>query len=304
LLSKLQELSRHDILRLTITNDNDNDITNASNPSNSNLHWDDKEARIGFPNPTTNSNAPSNANANANGKGLHGSTKTAAKRRLAALKRVLKKRQQHPNTSTTKSKCRSPPFTPVVSLEIAAELSTADTDTDRDIPAQSHQVNTEILTLTNINNYVCPKQASYAGSNPAQSSSYQQLAQSVLAQIPTPIVDALDIDHPSASRHNNNRRQLYTHQVAAIESALQNKHTLVCTGTGSGKSLGFLLPVLQAAYCRGEKYLHLFPIKALAQDQLVQLFRHHPALYQTNINDSTYRTTTLEVTLGYMRLFS
>ena len=330
LLSKLQQLSRHDILQLTLTNDNDDDDDNAntSNTSDSKLHWDDKEARIGFPNLLTNSDEPSDANANA--KGLHGSTKTAAKRRLAALKRILKKQQQQQKTneSTTKSiSSSSTCTTKVVSPEIIT--CTNPSTTDIDTPVVSSQVNTEsqvnaekdwtlpsdqdldlemelerdqvvlederharqalqqlfqfqtkssklhqIDTETNSITHVCPKQASYAGSNPAQNSSYKQLSPSFLAQVSTPILDALDIDHPSSAasiRSKNKRRQLYTHQVAAIESALQNKHTLVCTGTGSGKSLGFLLPVLQAAYCQGETSLILFPTKALAQDQLVKL---------------------------------
>jgi DEAD/DEAH box helicase domain-containing protein len=316
LLSKLQELSRHDILQLTLSNDNGNDNANAndSDPFNSNLHWDDKEARIGFPNPLTDSNEPSDGN----GKGLHGSTKTAAKRRLAALKRILKEqlKQQQKNKSTTKSNSSIPTLTTtVVSPETATctNPSTTGIDTESQVNAEKdwnlpsdqdsdleleldeevlqderqarsalqqlfqfqtkssklHKIDTETNSIT----HICPKQASYAGSNPAQASSYQQLSPSVLAQVPTPILNALDINHPSAASigSKNKRRQLYTHQVAAIESALQHKHTLVCTGTGSGKSLGFLLPVLQAAYCRGETSLILFPTKALAQDQLVKL---------------------------------
>jgi DEAD/DEAH box helicase domain-containing protein len=333
LLSKIEQLSRHDLLNLTKKTNADANNLNANSsdldPSSSNLdlHWDDKEVRIGFPNPcTTNNSIPSDGNGN--GKGLHGSTKTAAKRRLAALKRILKK-QEHTKQSIKSSATSS---ASVVSPEIAANPSITDADTDIHIsvvPVVSHvAVNTEtkdaeknwnfpsdqdasdleleldpifesederqahqalqqffqfqpkttrklhqIYTETNtIPSHICPQQASYAGSNPAQASSYQQLSESVLARIPMPLLDALDIDHPSnASRSSNKKRQLYTHQVKAIESALQNKHTLVCTGTGSGKSLGFLLPALQAAYSSGETSLILFPTKALAQDQLVKL---------------------------------
>jgi hypothetical protein len=105
---------------MPLSNDNGNDDdanVNTSDPSNSNLHWDDKEARISLLNPTTDSNELSDGNGN--GKGLHGSTKTTAKRRLVALKRILKEQQQHANKSTTKSNASSPTWTTtVVSPEI------------------------------------------------------------------------------------------------------------------------------------------------------------------------------------------
>jgi len=34
------------------------------------------------------------------------------------------------------------------------------------------------------------------------------------------------------------------HQTEAIKASLDDEHTLVCTGTGSGKSICFLLPIL------------------------------------------------------------
>lgn len=48
----------------------------------------------------------------------------------------------------------------------------------------------------------------------------------------------------------------------------EKKHLCVTTGTSSGKSLAFALPILEA-YRRdpNSKALVLFPTKALAQDQ-------------------------------------
>ena len=41
------------------------------------------------------------------------------------------------------------------------------------------------------------------------------------------------------------RRKLFSHQARAIESIFNHRrHTIVCTGTGSGKSLCYLLPIL------------------------------------------------------------
>ena len=60
---------------------------------------------------------------------------------------------------------------------------------------------------------------------------------------------------------------LYAHQAETWKSALEG-HTIVTTGTASGKSLAFNLPVLDTLardpYARA---LYLYPTKALAQDQ-------------------------------------
>jgi len=61
--------------------------------------------------------------------------------------------------------------------------------------------------------------------------------------------------------------QLYSHQAETFESASEG-HTIVTTGTASGKSLAFNLPVLDTlAHDRRARALYLYPTKALAQDQ-------------------------------------
>ena len=65
---------------------------------------------------------------------------------------------------------------------------------------------------------------------------------------------------------------LYAHQAAAWESARRGEHLVVTTGTASGKSLAFNLPVLDAlAREPKRRALYLYPTKALAQDQLRSL---------------------------------
>lgn len=69
-------------------------------------------------------------------------------------------------------------------------------------------------------------------------------------------------------------RQLYTHQVRAIEALRAGHDTVVVTGTASGKSLCFHLPALERLLEDPEATaLYLFPTKALAQDQLKSLTR-------------------------------
>src|SRR5689334_5446617 len=65
--------------------------------------------------------------------------------------------------------------------------------------------------------------------------------------------------------------KLWSHQAAALESAWKGP-TIVTTGTASGKSLAFNLPVLDTlARDHRARALYLYPTKALAQDQARKL---------------------------------
>lgn len=62
---------------------------------------------------------------------------------------------------------------------------------------------------------------------------------------------------------------LYSHQVEAINRVRQGKHTVVATPTASGKTLIYNLPVIEKILENPKaRALYLFPLKALAQDQL------------------------------------
>ncbi len=66
--------------------------------------------------------------------------------------------------------------------------------------------------------------------------------------------------------------RLYTHQADAITQARAGRDVLVVTGTASGKSLAYQLPVLETLLRDPEaRALFLFPTKALEQDQLKSL---------------------------------
>ena len=61
---------------------------------------------------------------------------------------------------------------------------------------------------------------------------------------------------------------LYAHQAETWEAVARGEHVVVTTGTASGKSLAFSLPVLDAiAREPTSRALYLYPTKALAQDQ-------------------------------------
>jgi DEAD/DEAH box helicase domain-containing protein len=71
--------------------------------------------------------------------------------------------------------------------------------------------------------------------------------------------------------------ELFTHQAEAWEAAKRGEHMIVTTGTASGKTLAFNLPVLDAlARNRKHRALYLYPTKALAQDQVRALAELQP----------------------------
>src|SRR3954452_22706882 len=79
--------------------------------------------------------------------------------------------------------------------------------------------------------------------------------------------------------------QLYAHQRAVWDGAARGEHVLVTTGTASGKTLAFNLPVLDELARRPKsRALYLYPTKALAQDQFRTLSTYRvprlkPAIY-------------------------
>ncbi|MGH3120562.1 MAG: DEAD/DEAH box helicase, partial [Streptosporangiaceae bacterium] len=76
-------------------------------------------------------------------------------------------------------------------------------------------------------------------------------------------------------------RPLYLHQEHALRKAAAGRNLVVATGTGSGKTESFLLPVLSALTAEhtagtlgpGVRALLLYPMNALANDQLRRLRR-------------------------------
>jgi ATP-dependent helicase YprA (DUF1998 family) len=77
-------------------------------------------------------------------------------------------------------------------------------------------------------------------------------------------------------------RPLYAHQVKAIEKAVKKRNLVVATGTGSGKTETFLVPILNYLFREeeagtlgqtGVRAMLLYPMNALANDQMKRLRR-------------------------------
>lgn len=74
------------------------------------------------------------------------------------------------------------------------------------------------------------------------------------------------------SLHADGIVNMYSHQGEAFEKIANGENVIVATPTSSGKSMVYNLPVLQQLLKRPHsRALYLFPLKALAQDQLAAL---------------------------------
>ena len=84
--------------------------------------------------------------------------------------------------------------------------------------------------------------------------------------------------------------ELYTHQAETYALARAGKHVCVVTGTASGKSLAYTLPLVQELLeTRGARSLYLSPTKALAQDQARRLSELRLGLRPTLYDGDTPR---------------
>ncbi len=116
------------------------------------------------------------------------------------------------------------------------------------------------------------EELAFAGSEPKRAARTEPLPEGLHARVHQAL-EARGID------------ALYAHQGDVWRSVARHEHVIVTTGTASGKSLAFNLPVLDAlAREPRDRALYLYPTKALAQDQLralatLGLPRVRPAIY-------------------------
>ncbi len=69
-----------------------------------------------------------------------------------------------------------------------------------------------------------------------------------------------------------NINELYSHQAKTWDKIKDNKHVVIVTGTASGKTLAYNLPVIDKMLKASEaRALYLFPTKALAHDQVNEI---------------------------------
>ncbi len=100
----------------------------------------------------------------------------------------------------------------------------------------------------------------------------------------------------------NGIEKFFTHQAQAIDAARSGQDVVVATGTASGKTLCYNVPVLEAILEEPRsRALYLFPTKALAQDQLRSLGELLTPLADAHVQFATYDADTPRATRHKLR---
>jgi len=104
----------------------------------------------------------------------------------------------------------------------------------------------------------------------------QIVAVHTLEARPARYAEPAHVVHPAvrAALRTIGIEQLYTHQATAITAVAAGRDVVIVTGTASGKTLCYNVPVLDRLLADPRaRALYIFPTKALAQDQLGALQR-------------------------------
>src|SRR5215210_995200 len=108
------------------------------------------------------------------------------------------------------------------------------------------------------------EEVAYVGSDPARSPRFAPIPDDVHPEVRAALADS-------------GVEELFTHQADAWDAAARSEHLVVASGTASGKTLAFNLPVLDALAREPKtRALYLYPTKALAQDQVRALSELKP----------------------------
>ena len=113
------------------------------------------------------------------------------------------------------------------------------------------------------------------------------LKQLIESGVVSPVFAQLEGSIPDAEKEIPINRNLYKHQEEAIISAVQGKNLIVTTGTGSGKTECFLIPIINKLLRErengilddGVRAIIIYPMNALANDQMKRmrkLLRSYP----------------------------
>jgi DEAD/DEAH box helicase domain-containing protein len=118
------------------------------------------------------------------------------------------------------------------------------------------------------------EQAMQQDASPVRAMRYQPAQAAKYAPFPDQLTPAL-----RSALSQRGIEALYTHQAAAVEHALSGRNAVVVTPTASGKTLCYNLPVVQSVLADpGIRAIYLFPTKALAEDQRIELQKLNEAL--------------------------
>jgi DEAD/DEAH box helicase domain-containing protein len=115
--------------------------------------------------------------------------------------------------------------------------------------------------------------------------------QQVFPEKPASVVSVNTLGSTSLARllKANHIRTLYSHQLRAVRAIRDGRHVVVATPTASGKTLIYNLPVIEKMTASPEtRALYVFPLKALAQDQLRTFEQMNAAAGTTGLTAAIY----------------
>ena len=165
-----------------------------------------------------------------------------------------------PTPVSTIGGCLSPEYAPILAMTSAADLpedgSPADSSAPTPAPSSGRRVSLGEELITELAATMPRSSVTHIRHEPPR--------HSVTAPWP-------DWAHPELVSHlaEQGLTSLWAHQARTAEYAHAGEDVIVSTGTASGKSLGYQLPILSELTHVGNTAtaLYLSPTKALAQDQ-------------------------------------
>ena len=95
----------------------------------------------------------------------------------------------------------------------------------------------------------------------------------------SPLFRTMEGDIQDGEKEIQIDRELYLHQECALRKTNQGKNLIVTTGTGSGKTECFIIPIInhlrreaaEGALTPGVRAILIYPMNALANDQMKRL---------------------------------
>lgn len=124
------------------------------------------------------------------------------------------------------------------------------------------------------------------------------LAEMIQDGVLSPLFETLEGNLPDGEKELPLNRALYLHQEQAIRKVTQGHNLIITTGTGSGKTECFVIPILNhllqekeaGTLSDGVRAILIYPMNALANDQMKRLrkmLQHYPEITFGVYNSST-----------------
>jgi DEAD/DEAH box helicase domain-containing protein len=114
-------------------------------------------------------------------------------------------------------------------------------------------------------------------------------------QLGDPVEEVVSDEYLLEALRRRGITNLYKFQVEAIRSIREGKNTLIISGTGTGKTEAFLIPILEDLMrSPGSRAVLVYPTKALARDQVERIQYYTNAIFGFRVGVYDGDTSTRE----------